>query len=66
MSYAQAAWYELRSGRSTATRPDFTGGLLGIALLCMLCAADAEWLLKSGGPDAVNIVAAAEGIHLVE
>jgi hypothetical protein len=67
MSYAQAVWHELHSGRrSTATGPDHISGLLGIALLCMLCLADTQWLLKTGGPDAVNVVAAAESIHLVE
>jgi hypothetical protein len=66
MSYAQTLWYELQSGRTTMARPNFSGGLLGIVLLCMLCVTETEWLLKSGAPDAVNIVAAAEGIHFVE
>jgi hypothetical protein len=64
MSQAQLVWHELQAANSVVARRRLTGGLLGIVLLFMLCLAETEWLLLTGGPDAVNIVAFAEGIRL--
>jgi hypothetical protein len=65
MSEARTVWHELAASRTEVANRQFGGGLLGIALLCMLCAAETAWLLTTGGSEAVNVVAAAEGIHLM-
>lgn len=63
MSVAQAAWYGPDLERPRAIFRRYEHGLLGLALLAMLCAAQVSWL-QSGGADADRIVAAGETIYL--
>ncbi len=51
-----------RTGSFTDRLRDEQGVALVIALLCMLCAAQATWVI-AGGSDAGTVIAAAEGIY---
>jgi hypothetical protein len=57
----QAAWDDFAFVRTKVARRQAGGGLLGIVLLCMLCAAETTWLLP-GDSDTASIVAAGEVI----
>ena len=63
MVVAQAARYAPDIHRPRAIIRGHEHGLLGLALLAMLCAAQVSWL-QSGGADAGRIIAAAETIYL--
>ena len=63
MEVARTVWHDIASDRSRVAHRRMSGGLLGLALLAMMGAAEVTWLL-TGSPESVNIVAAAEGIYL--
>jgi hypothetical protein len=63
MNVARTVWHDAATAQSDVARKQISGGLLGIALLCMLCAAQVTWLV-AGGSEAGAMIAAAEGIYI--
>jgi hypothetical protein len=66
MSEARTVWHMLEQRRATAASRHRSGVLLVAALLCAMAAAEVLFLRFVGGPDAVNLIAAAEGIPVIE
>lgn len=63
MEAAPTLRHHITAARAEVTQRRGGAGLLGLAVLGMLCATEVTWLL-TGSPDAAAIVAAAEGIQL--
>ncbi len=65
MNVTRVIWHDSGSERTKLARHRVSDGLLGMALLVMLCAAQVLWLLP-GVSGAASIVAAAEGFQSAE
>jgi len=63
MEAACALRHDINLGRTNVARLQAGPGLLGFAVLFMLCMAETSWLLTDS-PNAASIVAAVEGIQL--
>ena len=62
MAAMRALGHDIISGRTMVAHRRADPGLLGLAVLFMLCMTETAWLL-TGNPNAASIVAAAEGIR---
>jgi hypothetical protein len=66
MSEARTVWHAMDAQRNPAVSRHRTGLLLAVCLLCAVAAAQVLFLYFVAGPDSVNLVAAAEGIPVIE
>ena len=66
MSEARTIWHEMEARRSDAANRHRSGIMLAAALLFAMALAEVAFLRYVAGPDSVNLMAAAEGIPVME
>ena len=66
MSEARTIWHAMEARRSAAVSRDRAGLLIAAALLCAMAAAEVLFLQYVAGPESADLLAAAEGIHIME
>ena len=66
MGEARTIWHSMETRRSAAVRRDRAGLLITAALLCTMAAAEVLFLHYVAGPDSVNLLMAAEGVHITD
>jgi hypothetical protein len=66
MSEARTIWHTIETRRNATAGRERAGLLCVAALLCAMAAAEALFLQYVAGPESADLLAAAEGIHIVE
>ena len=66
MSEARTIWHTMETRRNAAAGRERAGLLCLAALLCAMAAAEVLFLQYVAGPESADLLAAAEGIHIME